>query len=59
MSLLVENRINHWGKLLFRWIYWHILLRGRRLPVPTLMSMAGKRDVEPMAKSPTEKESVQ
>ncbi|HEX5694969.1 MAG TPA: FAD/NAD(P)-binding oxidoreductase [Acidimicrobiia bacterium] len=59
MSLLAENRVNHWGKLLFRWIYWHILLPGRRLPVPTLMSMAGKRDVEPMAMSPTEKESVQ
>jgi sulfide:quinone oxidoreductase len=41
-SLLGESRLNHWGKLAFRWVYWHLLLRGRPLPVPTLMSMAGK-----------------
>ena len=27
--LLKESTINHWGKLLFRWIYWHMLLPGR------------------------------
>jgi sulfide:quinone oxidoreductase len=43
MQLLKESRLNHWGKLAFRWIYWRILLPGRRLPVPTHMSMAGKR----------------
>ncbi|MER7251382.1 FAD/NAD(P)-binding oxidoreductase [Kribbella sp. NPDC000426] len=42
MSLLHETRANHWGKLAFRWIYWHLLLPGRRLPVPALMSMSGK-----------------
>jgi sulfide:quinone oxidoreductase len=42
MSLLRETSINHWGKLGFKWVYWHGLLPGRRLPVPTLMSMAGK-----------------
>ncbi len=42
-SLLDESRMNHLGKLGFRWAYWHVLLRGRRMPVPTLMSMAGKR----------------
>jgi sulfide:quinone oxidoreductase len=31
--LLKESVINHWGKLLFRWIYWHLLLPGR-LPLP-------------------------
>ncbi len=41
-SLLAESRINHWGKLLFRWIYWHVLLKGKHLPVPAQMSMAGK-----------------
>ncbi len=41
-SLLQESRINHWGKLLFRWIYWHVLLKGKHLPVPARMSMAGK-----------------
>ncbi len=40
--LLEESRFNHWGKRSFRWAYWHILLPGRPMPVPTLMSMAGK-----------------
>jgi len=42
MRLLKETRGNHLGKLAFRWIYWNILLPGRRMPVPTLMSMVGK-----------------
>jgi sulfide:quinone oxidoreductase len=42
-SLLKESRINHWGKLGFRWAYWHMLLPGRPLPVSSLMSMTGKR----------------
>ncbi len=42
MSLLKETRANHLGKLAFRWIYWNILLPGRPLPLPALMSMAGK-----------------
>jgi sulfide:quinone oxidoreductase len=41
-SLLKETEMNHWGKVLFRWIYWNILLPGRELPIPALMSMAGK-----------------
>ena len=41
-ALLEESRLNHIGKLAFRWIYWHVLLPGRRLPVPALMSMRGK-----------------
>ena len=41
-GLLKETRINHYGKLLFRWIYWHILLKGKELPISTEMSMAGK-----------------
>jgi sulfide:quinone oxidoreductase len=41
-SLLAESRVNHLGKLGFRWVYWNILLRGRAMPVPALMSMAGK-----------------
>ena len=43
MRLLEETRLNHFGKLAFKPIYWHLLLPGRRLPVPTAMSMAGKR----------------
>jgi sulfide:quinone oxidoreductase len=42
-SLLKETQVNHWGKLMFRWIYWNVLLPGKELPVPALMSMAGKR----------------
>lgn len=41
-SLLKESRINHWGKLFFKWIYWNILLKGRHLPVSNQMSMTGK-----------------
>jgi sulfide:quinone oxidoreductase len=41
-TLLEESHANHWGKLGFRWAYWHLLLPGRPLPVPSLMSMAGK-----------------
>ena len=32
MRLLKETRLNHWGKLAFRWVYWHILLKARPLP---------------------------
>jgi sulfide:quinone oxidoreductase len=42
MALLKENRMNHFGKLAFKWIYWHMLLTGKTLPVTTHMSMAGK-----------------
>ncbi len=42
-SLLKTTRINHWGKLLFKWIYWNILIMGRHLPVTAHMSMAGKK----------------
>lgn len=41
-SLLRETEANHWGKLLFKWTYWNVLLPGRELPLPALMSMLGK-----------------
>jgi len=41
-TLLAESRINHWGKLGFRWIYWNLLIKGRSLLIPPRMSMAGK-----------------
>ncbi|MDH4196960.1 MAG: NAD(P)/FAD-dependent oxidoreductase, partial [Candidatus Aminicenantes bacterium] len=47
MPLLKPSRINHWGKLAFRWIYWHLLLPGRPIPfVPSRMKMAGKKRPE-------------
>jgi sulfide:quinone oxidoreductase len=41
-ALLEESELNHAGKLMFKWAYWHVLLRGRELPLPADMSMAGK-----------------
>ncbi len=44
MSLLEESRLNHWGKLAFRWAYWHMLLPGHDLPgIAPQMTMTGKR----------------
>lgn len=43
-SLLKESRINHWGKLSFRWIYWNLLLKAIPMPgVGHRMSRAGKQ----------------
>ena len=41
-ALLQESEMNHWGKMMFRWMYWNILLKGQELPLPARMSMAGK-----------------
>ncbi len=41
-TLLQESEINHWGKMMFRWMYWNILLKGQPLPLPARMSMSGK-----------------
>jgi len=42
-SLLEETKANHYGKVMFRWMYWNFLLKGLELPVESHMSMAGKR----------------
>jgi sulfide:quinone oxidoreductase len=43
-GLLKNTRINHYGKLLFKWIYWNILLKGMKIPmVHADMSMIGKK----------------
>jgi len=54
MDLLKETRANHLGKLAFRWIYWNVLLPGRPVPLPALMSMAGKH----MPTTETEKQEA-
>jgi len=41
-SLLQETEMNHWGKLMFRWMYWNLLIKGQELPLPARMTMAGK-----------------
>lgn len=43
MKLLEVTRINHWGKLAFKPIYWEFLLKDRKLPVSNRFSMSGKR----------------
>jgi sulfide:quinone oxidoreductase len=43
MKLLGESRLNHLGKMAFKWIYWNVLLPG--LPMPFIgheMSRLGK-----------------
>ena len=42
-GLLQNTKMNHYGKVLFRWIYWHILLKGKELPIENEMTMAGKK----------------
>ena len=41
-SLLKETEANHWGKMMFKWTYWNMLLPGRELPLEAQMSLAGK-----------------
>jgi len=43
-SLLKESRINHWGKLAFRWVYWNVLLKAVPMPgIGHTMTRVGKR----------------
>lgn len=42
--LLKESRLNHLGKLAFAWIYWHVLLKGRDIPlIGSQMPRSGKQ----------------
>jgi sulfide:quinone oxidoreductase len=42
--LLKESRLNHLGKLMFQWFYWHVLLPGRDVPgLGSAMPRAGKK----------------
>lgn len=47
MTLLKESRLNHLGKLAFRHLYWHFLMKARPLPIPAKMTMVGKRREQP------------
>jgi sulfide:quinone oxidoreductase len=43
VPLLKESRLNHLGKLMFQWFYWHALLPGRDIPgISHDMPRAGK-----------------
>jgi sulfide:quinone oxidoreductase len=44
LPLLRESRLNHLGKLMFQWVYWHALLPGREIPgLSSAMPTAGKK----------------
>lgn len=46
LTLLGESRLNHLGKLAFKWVYWNMLLPGHDIPlVGPQMTMTGKRPV--------------
>ena len=41
-SLLQETLSNHWGKMMFKWVYWNLLMRGLDLPLEAQFNIAGK-----------------
>jgi sulfide:quinone oxidoreductase len=41
-DLLGESVTNYWGKMMFKWVYWNMLLTGQDLPLEPQMTMAGK-----------------
>ncbi len=46
LPLLRESRMNHLGKLMFQWVYWHALLPGRELPgLGPTMPTFGKKGI--------------
>jgi sulfide:quinone oxidoreductase len=49
-TLLQETLGNHWGKMMFRWVYWNMMMKGLELPLEPQMNMAGKmRQPVPMS----------
>jgi sulfide:quinone oxidoreductase len=43
LKLLTESKMNHYGKLAFRWVYWNMLLKAKPIPfVSATMKTAGK-----------------
>lgn len=41
-DLVGESYLNYWGKMMFKWVYWNLLLTGQELPLEPQMNMAGK-----------------
>jgi sulfide:quinone oxidoreductase len=41
-DLVGESYVNYWGKMMFKWVYWNLLLPGEELPLEPQMTMAGK-----------------
>lgn len=46
LNLLKESKLNHWGKLAFRQVYWKMILPAKKIPfVGAEMSLKGKKIV--------------
>lgn len=46
-GLLKNTRLNHFGKMAFKWVYWHLLLKGKKIPfVKAAMTLKGKAKVQ-------------
>ena len=41
-TLLGESYFNYWGKMMFKWVYFNMMLKGKELPLEPQMFMAGK-----------------
>jgi len=41
-DLVGESATNYWGKMMFKWVYWNLLLSGQDMPLEPQMAMAGK-----------------
>jgi len=39
---LGESYFNYWGKMMFKWVYFNMMLKGKELPLEPQMFMAGK-----------------
>jgi sulfide:quinone oxidoreductase len=51
--LLKQSRLNHFGKMAFKWIYWNMLLRGYPMPgVSAAMTTVGKNIPKKKRKEP-------
>lgn len=44
LNLLKESRVNHMGKMAFKWVYWNMLIKGVHIPfVSATMTEKGKK----------------
>ena len=41
-SLLQDTHSNHWGKMMFKWVYWNLMMKGLELPLEAQFNIAGK-----------------
>ncbi|MBW1710425.1 MAG: NAD(P)/FAD-dependent oxidoreductase [Deltaproteobacteria bacterium] len=41
-DLLGDTHLNYWGKMMFKWVYWNLMMKGLDFPLEPQMTMAGK-----------------